>query len=183
MDAAAAAQVATDAAAISAAADQAIAPQATAESSPSVAFQFPVAAPQLAAETELLSIITKVLGPIGMIATWSTTGEPPSTYYVYHYTTDDKRDLIQAANAILPMPPSNLAWVTPTIYSSGVAAQSDLSLKNTPDGFFVIPKQNITSPLSWNTVPRGNDQTGGGIQGTTPSPISVTGAVWVPLGH
>ena len=42
----------------------------------------------------------------------------------------------------------------------------------------MIPTYNLNTPLTWTPVAPKYGQPGGGIEGTTPNPISVNGAMW-----
>jgi hypothetical protein len=100
---------------------------------------------------------------------------------VFHYTTNENRVLIEGSGEILPGQSSGLAWVTPTAYDTAESVQSDLALPNTPDGYFIIPFQNVRSTLIWSTVAPNFGFPGGGIEGTTPLSIPIGGSVWVPF--
>jgi RHS repeat-associated protein len=106
-----------------------------------------------------------------------------SQAYVFHFATDAKMAAIQAAGAITPSASQGVAWVTPTPYTSAALAQSQLALPNTPAGFYAIPVQNLQTPLSWSTVQPNFGQPGGGVEGTTPLSISISGAFWVAFPH
>jgi hypothetical protein len=101
--------------------------------------------------------------------------------YVFHFTTAAAAASILASGQINTGATSGLAWVTPSPYTSGSLAQAQLSLSVTPDGFFAIPAQNLQTPLSWSIAAPLNNQPGGGVEGTTPLPIPIGGAVWIPF--
>ena len=109
----------------------------------------------------------------------SPIGSDPSQINVFHYTTNANRQLIQASGVIKPGTTSGLAWVTPAAYDTATAAQNDLALPNTPDGYFILPIQNIQTPLIWSPVMPNFGYPGGGIEGTTPAPIPIGNAVWI----
>jgi len=73
-------------------------------------------------------------------------------------------------------------YVTPTGYTSGATAQSQLSLSRTPTGYFQLPRSNLPGLTPAGQVPPGNGQPGGGIQFVVPGPVSINGARWVPIG-
>jgi RHS repeat-associated protein len=143
---------------------------------PNSAFLMPV--PAVTLETGI-SMLSRALGGVGMLLIPSTIGKEPANFGVFHYTNNAARDAIIATGAILPGQTSGLAWVTPTAYDTALAAQQDLSLNNPPDGYFIIPSYNLNTPLTWSPVAPMFGQPGGGIEGTTPSPIPVTSAIWV----
>jgi RHS repeat-associated protein len=140
------------------------------------AFLGPVAATEL--ETEV-AVIARLLGGAGLLLFPTQIGQDRS--FVFHYTTNTARDAIIASGMIIPSTTSGVAWVSPTAYDTSAAAQSDLSLRNSPDGFFIIPMDNlkVSIPLQWGPVLPMYGQPGGGIEGTTPSPIPIQGATWV----
>lgn len=77
--------------------------------------------------------------------------DPGPRFNFFHYTTNANKAKIEKSGAIVPGP-SGLAWVSPTAYDTAAAAQSDLALPNTPDGYFIIPSQNVQTPLTWSPV-------------------------------
>ena len=109
----------------------------------------------------------------------SPIGSDPSQINVFHYTTNANRQLIQDSGVIKPGTTSGLAWVTPTAYDTGTAAQNDLALPSTPDGYFILPIQNIQTPLIWSPVMPNFGYSGGGIEGTTPASIPIGNAMWI----
>ena len=144
---------------------------------PSLAFLGPVV---VTAEQSLATAALVALGDIGMLLFPSPISPDQMPFNVFHYTTNANKAKIESSGAIAPGA-SGLAWVSPTPYDTASAAQSDLALLNTPDGYFVIPLQNIQTPLTWSPVMPNFGYPGGGIEGTTTQPIPIKGAVWVPF--
>jgi hypothetical protein len=100
--------------------------------------------------------------------------------YIFHFTTDANRARIEASGFILPGA-SGVAYVSPSPYTTAGSAQSQLALPTTPNGYFVIPNQNLPGPLTWSVVTPNFGFPGGGFEGTTPLPIPIGGATWVPF--
>ncbi len=100
--------------------------------------------------------------------------------FAFHYTTNANRASIVASGFIRPGG-SGVAYVSPSPYTTAASAQSQLALPTTPDGYFVIPSQNLPGPLSWSVVAPNFGFPGGGFEGTTPLPIPIGGATWVPF--
>ncbi len=107
----------------------------------------------------------------------------PSQITGFHYTTYANWQAIKDQGFITPSETSGYAWFTPTIYDNGLAAQSDLAMRTTPEGYIVFPQQNVQGPVYWSQVGPANGFLGGGIEAKTPLPIPITGAVWVSFSH
>lgn len=107
-----------------------------------------------------------------------TTSDQSS--FFFHFTTNANMALIVASGFIRPGA-SGVAYVSPSPYTTAANAQSQLALPVTPNGYFVIPSQNLQGPLSWSVVAPNFGYPGGGIEGTTPLPIPIGGATWVPF--
>lgn len=111
----------------------------------------------------------------------STTASDDTISYVFHFTSSAAAASILSSGQVIPGSASGVTWVTPTPYPTANLALTQLALPAIPDGFLAIPAQNLQGPVSWSTVQPRYSQPGGGVEGTTPYPIPVTGAVWVPF--
>jgi hypothetical protein len=99
-----------------------------------------------------------------------------------HYTNEAGRAGIQRTGTIIPSS-DGFVYVTPTVYTSGAAAQAELSLSRTPTGYFQLPRSNLPGLTPAGRVPPGSaGQPGGGIQFVVPGPVRINGAPWVPIG-
>ncbi len=149
----------------------------------SLAFVGPAAV--AATDTTLATIVvTAAATAVGaLLPDWTSPNDTfnDPTGFVFHFTTNANMLKIQASGAILPGTSSGVVWVTPTPYVNASTAQSMLALPTTPDGYYIIPAQNLQTPLSWTMVQPNYGYPGGGIEGTTPAPIPIGGATWVPL--
>jgi hypothetical protein len=140
------------------------------------------------------SILAAIAAPIAEVgagvllpnstASDDTTATDSIDQYVFHFANDAKMQQVLVSGAITPSS-QGVVWVSPTPYATASAAQSNLALPNTPTGYFIVPVQNVQTPLSWSTVLPNFGQPGGGVEGTTPLAIPITGpggtAVWVPF--
>jgi RHS repeat-associated protein len=109
------------------------------------------------------------------------TGVAPEDYNddkVRHYTSTAGYVGITATSLINPSLADGMVYVTPTVYASGNAAKSGLSLKNTPDGYFEMPYSNIQPALPMRVVTPDNGELGGGMEIRVPHPVSIGDATW-----
>ena len=125
-----------------------------------------------------MAIASRALGALGLAT--SLTGDTLHNQYVYHFTTQAGYDGISATRSILPSG-DNLVYVTPNAYLSGEQAQSDLALRNTPTGYFVIPKESILPANPPTIVAPANGQPGRGLEITVPLPVSAAGAAFIRI--
>jgi hypothetical protein len=149
------------------------------------ALAFVAPAAVAAAETTLAEIVvTAASMAAGVLLPDSTSSNDTTSNqsYIFHFTTDANRASIVASGFIRPGG-SGVAYVSPSPYTTAASAQSQLALPTTPNGFFVIPSQNLPGPLTWSVVAPNFGFPGGGFEGTTPLPIPIGGATWVPFPH
>ena len=69
-------------------------------------------------------------------------------------------------------------YVTPDVYTSGQAAQANLTLSRTLDGYFQIPTENVAPMNAPKVVEPANGQPGGGIEIQVPQSVSTDDAIW-----
>lgn len=128
-------------------------------------------------------VVTAVSMAAGVLLPDSTASDDTTSNqqsYIFHFTTNANMASIVASGFIRPGA-SGVAYVSPSPYTTAASAQSQLALPTTPNGYFVIPSQNLPGPLTWSVVAPNFGYPGGGFEGTTPLPIPIGGATWVPF--
>jgi RHS repeat-associated protein len=98
----------------------------------------------------------------------------------YHYTNETGRAGISELGVILSSD-DNLVYLTPTVYRSGTTARAELALRQTPTGYFQLPRSSLPGLTPAGTVPPGNGQPGGGQQFVVPGPVPVDPTRWIPI--
>ena len=138
-------------------------------------------------EISIGAIISAAIGiflPDSTLPDDTTEDTQDNDQVVFHYANDAKMAQVLANGAITPSN-QGVVWVSPTNYTSAAAAQANLALPSTPTGYFIVPVQNVQTPLTWTVVQANFGQPGGGVEGTTPVAIPVNGAggtiIWVPF--
>ncbi len=91
-----------------------------------------------------------------------------------HYTTLANRAGIEADKFIVPGPSGNI-YFTPDTYTSSSQAASALQI-TPPAGFYMVPLQNIEPISGYGDVLNGTGQ-----EIIVNHPVSITGAIWVPI--
>lgn len=103
------------------------------------------------------------------------TGDTPQDPDFRHYTDDLGAAGIQSSGVIRPSS-DGIVYVTPTLYRSGAEARQALELRQTPVGYFLVPRSRLPglAPLP--------PTSGGGIQYGAPGPVNATGLDYIPIG-
>lgn len=101
--------------------------------------------------------------------------------YVYHFTNELGKRGIGTQGALLPGA-SGQIYFSPVPYASAAQARQALSLPRLPTGYYIVPRENISSPLVWTPVAPAFGQPGGGLEAATTIPVPTQNAQWVPLG-
>jgi RHS repeat-associated protein len=98
----------------------------------------------------------------------------------YHYTTAAAAVAIAASGLINPGA-SGFGFFTPTLYGSGGAAQSGLSLPRLPDGYFPVPADRLPGISPPSPVAPNYGQPGGGLECTVTYPVNISGIPFIPF--
>ena len=148
----------------------------------------PLRAPALSLPRFAGMLMTGVAGSIAMgVLAPSTTADDDLSddsgqpRYVYHFTNELGKRGIGAQGALLPGA-SGQIYFSPTPYASAEQARQALSLPRLPTGYYIVPRENISSPLVWSPVAPAFGQPGGGLEAATSIPVPTQNAQWVPLG-
>jgi RHS repeat-associated protein len=136
-----------------------------------------------------LSVLGAPFAAIAVLLTPSKASSPTisdlqendASAFFNHYTNPFAQGLIEKDGFIKPSQ-DGFVYVTTTVYSSATTAQAQLSLTNTPSGYFQIPRANLPGVTPAGIVPPSGPHPGGGLQWVAPGPVPIGGAQWVPIG-
>jgi hypothetical protein len=107
-------------------------------------------------------------------------GVETETTSVFHYTSLKAAESISDGELIVPGG-SGKVFVSPTQYSSAAEAQEQLSLPETPDGYYQIPISSIPGLGKFSEVNPDFGFGGGGLEATTGDSIDVGGIPFIPF--
>jgi RHS repeat-associated protein len=116
---------------------------------------------------------------IGVATSTGGQGENAASAFL-HYTTAAGQAGIEASGTIRPGVDGRV-YVTPTMYLTGAQAQTSLSLRATPTGYFVIPMSRLPGLQGPSTVTPHWGQPGGGTEYWVTTAVNAVGLRWVPI--